>query len=227
MNIKTSNYSSIFKDKATLILRALLAHPHFKWHTRLLAKTSHTSTGLVSRCMGMLKQMGCIETGSRGRGGFITFQRPEVLLNNWTRHYDVAFNTVSCFYLPSPKDARKFFIALDQLHIRYALALHSGANLLTRYFVTDQHYLYIDYADVEKLVVRLSGNVPITRLARGGNLHLLTPYYKNSVFDRMRWFKGLPVVSNLQLYLDLFNFFPRGHEHALKLHDIVGDKLYE
>lgn len=227
MNIKSIKIKCLFKDKATLILRTLLATPNFKWSVRSLAKTSQTSLGLVSRVVNLLKGMDCINSGGRGRGGFNIIQHPETLLRHWTQHYDFALNSVSSFHLSSPKDAQKFFAALKELHIRHALTLHSGANLLTRYFVTDQQYLYIDSQDIENLVIQLSNKIPITRLARGGNLHLISPYYKNSAFDKMRFIKGLPVVSNLQLYLDLFHFSQRGHDHAIQLCNVVGDKLYE
>jgi hypothetical protein len=38
--------------------------------------------------------------------------------------------------------------------------------------------------------------------------------YKNSVFLGKRKIRGASVVSNLQLYLDLYRFKPRGREHA-------------
>lgn len=93
--------------------------------------------------------------------------------------------------------------------------------------MTDQHHLYIDTPHIEKLLVQLSASIPIQRLAKGGNLHLVTPYYKKSVFDRMQRIQKWPVVSNLQLYLDLFHFFPRGHDHAIHLRHVMGDKIYE
>jgi len=49
---------------------------------------------------------------------------------------------------------------------------------------------------------------------RGGNFHIIRPYYKNSVFFSRQKIKGFAVVSNLQLYLDLYHFHPRGREHA-------------
>lgn len=227
MNIKDAKAVSLFADKTTRILRALLASPQFKWHTRSLAAASHTSLGLVSRTIGTLDQLGLVESGGLGRGGYMILKDADALLNLWTDHYDFIQNKVSSFYIADPKDVQKFFQALNHHSIRYALTLHSGANLLTHYFATDQHHLYIDIANIEKLVIQLSSSISIQRLAKGGNLHLITPYYKNSIFDRMHHIQKKPVVSNLQLYLDLFHFFPRGHDHAVQLRNILGDKIYE
>lgn len=227
MNISSPHAASLFADKTTRILRILLAYPQRQWHTRSLAHAAHVSVGLVSRTIGTLKQMGIVDTGGRGRGGFILLRDADAVLDQWTRHYDFAHNTVSSFFIAAPKDIRNFFSALHQRAICYALTLHSGANLVTNYFVTNQHHVYIHSDDIEQLMIQLSGSIPIQRLARGGNLHVITPYYKNSVFDRMQRIHMHPVVSNVQLYVDLFHFFPRGHDHALHLRQMLGDTMYE
>ncbi len=227
VNIKSLKINSLFRDKTTLILRELLATPQYKWRVRSLAKASHTSLGLVSRTISTLARLGWVETAGRGRGGFILLKRADALLDEWTQHYRFAQNSVFSYFLPTPGDVRKICNILHHAHVHYALTLHSGADLLTHYFMTDHQHIYINSEDIEKWVIRLSGSISIQRLAKGGNLHLISPYYTKSVFDRMRFFRHTPVVSNLQLYLDLFHFMPRGHEHAMRLREILGDKLYE
>ena len=54
----------------------------------------------------------------------------------------------------------------------------------------------------------------LKELVRGGNIHIISPYYKTSAFFNTQRIKGYTVVSNLQLYLDLYHFQPRGREHA-------------
>jgi len=57
-------------------------------------------------------------------------------------------------------------------------------------------------------------------LVRGGNIHLIHPFYKSSVFFNTQKIKDYTVVSNLQLYLDLYNFQPRGREQAEHLENL-------
>jgi hypothetical protein len=64
----------------------------------------------------------------------------------------------------------------------------------------------------------------LKELRNGGNVHLIYPYYKRSVFHGARKIKGYNVVSNLQLYLDLFHFPARGREHADYLLKILKEK---
>jgi hypothetical protein len=52
---------------------------------------------------------------------------------------------------------------------------------------------------------------------KGANVVLLRPYYKESVFFGARRIKGIEVVSDVQLYLDLKNFPVRGEEQAENL----------
>ncbi len=60
----------------------------------------------------------------------------------------------------------------------------------------------------------LRQTLDLKELKRGGNFYLIRPYYKNSVFFNNQKVKGYNVVSDLQLYLDLYNFPQRGRDHA-------------
>ena len=52
---------------------------------------------------------------------------------------------------------------------------------------------------------------------QGANLVLMAPYYKHSVYDS-REMEGLRVVSDIQLYLDLYKYPVRGREQAEHLY---------
>lgn len=47
----------------------------------------------------------------------------------------------------------------------------------------------------------------------GGNLVLVKPY-DEGVFMDLQEFEGVRVVSNIQLYVDLYNYAARGREQA-------------
>ncbi len=54
---------------------------------------------------------------------------------------------------------------------------------------------------------------------QGANLVLMMPYYKHSVYYDSREVEGLRVVSDIQLYLDLYGYPIRGVEQAEHLYD--------
>jgi hypothetical protein len=59
----------------------------------------------------------------------------------------------------------------------------------------------------------------LKEVVKGANLIFLLPYYKNSVFYDMQKIRNLWVVSDLQLYLDLYNYPIRGLEQAEHLYE--------
>ena len=54
---------------------------------------------------------------------------------------------------------------------------------------------------------------------QGANVVFLIPYYKHSAFYDMQNVKELKVVSDIQLYLDLYNYPIRGIEQAEHLYE--------
>jgi hypothetical protein len=54
---------------------------------------------------------------------------------------------------------------------------------------------------------------------RGGNLRLRVPYYRFSAFYGKHLVGGLWVASDIQLYLDLYDYPVRGREQAEHLYD--------
>ena len=69
--------------------------------------------------------------------------------------------------------------------------------------------------------------VVLKELKNGGNVCFIKPYYKNSVFLHKQDIKGFSVVSDLQLYLDLYHFPQRGREHADYLLKVLKEKGVE
>ena len=61
---------------------------------------------------------------------------------------------------------------------------------------------------------------------QGANLVLMRPYYKHSVFYDSQEVEGLRVVSDIQLYLDLYGYPVRGREQAEHLYDKRLKKLF-
>ncbi len=67
----------------------------------------------------------------------------------------------------------------------------------------------------------------LKKMERNGNLVLMEPYYCYSVFFGKQKIKGLHVVSNVQLYLDLMKYPLRGEEQAEHLYNKKLKPLFE
>ena len=107
---------------------------------------------------------------------------------------------------------------------RYALTLHTAANLITTFVRTDEIFFYLKTPDWDKELLNLRQKLGLKELVRGGNIHIVKPFYKTGVFFNTQNIKGFSVVSNLQLYLDLYHFQPRGREHAEYFEKLLEEK---
>lgn len=217
-----------FADKATFILRKMLSKPDNKWVTRDFTGDNGVSLGMAQGVLETMEKKGYIERVKRGSNSYALLTNKEELVRDWLSEYKFELNETEVYYSPDKSILSKIRDYLkDKL---YALTLHSGANMITSFVVTDQVHLYLKPDNWEKEILGLRQQLDLKELVRGGNIHIVQPYYKNSVFCGARTIKGHKVVSDLQLYIDLYNFKPRGREHAEYLKKYIEDKgknLYE
>lgn len=223
-----TNGTNIFADKATFILRRMLSNPGNKWVTRDFIGENGVSLGMAQGTLEAMAKKGYIERVKRGPDSYALLTNKDDLVKDWLAEYRFEMNETEVYYSPDKNILSKIKDYLkDKL---YALTLHSGANLMTSFVVTDQVHLYFKPDNWEKEVLDLRQQLDLKELVRGGNIHIVQPYYKNSVFYGVRTIRGYKVVSDLQLYLDLYSFKPRGREHAEYLKKYLEDKgksLYE
>jgi hypothetical protein len=219
---------NIFADKATFVLRKMLEKHEKKWVVRDFVSEKGISQGLVQGVLETMEKKGYIERFKRGPQSFSKLTNENELIKDWTNSYSFEKNEENIYYSPDKTILSKL---KDQLEDKpYALTLHSGANLVTSYVVTDQIYFYFNSQNWKEDVIALRERLDLKELVRGGNIHIIRPHYKNSIFYNIQTIRGFRVVSNLQLYLDLYNFVPRGREHAEyleKVHKEKGNYFYE
>ncbi|MDP6156437.1 MAG: type IV toxin-antitoxin system AbiEi family antitoxin [Candidatus Thermoplasmatota archaeon] len=96
----------------------------------------------------------------------------------------------------------------------YAMTLGAGASVIAPYVKsTDTHMYILD----EKIVISV---LKLTPVEFGGNVYLIEPPDEGYLMN-MQSKDGLKIVSNIQLYLDLYNYPKRGHEQANHLREKV------
>jgi len=79
---------------------------------------------------------------------------------------------------------------------------------LVAYMFTEDIHIYLNHPSFYEIISEMQDRVFLKQLVAGGNVHFVYPYYKNSAFYNVRQIATYRVVSNLQLYLDLYNFSP-------------------
>jgi hypothetical protein len=95
--------------------------------------------------------------------------------------------------------------------IQYALSVQAGGNIVAPFSSFKEVHLY---AGDEKDIAFFEKELGLSSAERGANLILMQPYYKNSVYFGSRMINGVRVVSDIQLYLDLYGYPIRGLEQA-------------
>ena len=224
MNVQINR--SLFRDKSTLILREILHAPDREWKVRDLVRKCRISIGLASRTLSFLDKLGFVERVNQGRIGYTRLIKKKELLELWIKNYDFSLNKTQSFYSPDKKILGKVrnFLKEKGLDEFYALTLHTGANLITSYMLTEDIHIYLNHYNFYKIISEMQDRVLLKQLVAGGNVHFIYPYYRNSVFHNVRKIATYRVVSNLQLYLDLYDFAPRGREHGEYLRNVLERK---
>jgi ribosomal protein S8 len=170
----------------------------------------------------VMEKKGYIERVKKGPDSYSILTNKERLISDWVEEYSFNVNTIDTYYSANKNILKKFKRVLKEN--QYALTLHTGANLITSFVKTEDIFIYMNSKDWEKDILDIRQKLDLKELVRGGNIHLIYPFYKNSVFFNVQKIKGFTVVSNLQLYLDLYNFQPRGREQAKHLKSLLEEK---
>ena len=217
---------TIFSDKATIVIRAMLSQPERKWVARDFGKKFNVGRSRAAAILAILRKKGFVGGIRSGRLAHSTLLNKKSLLDEWLKSYSFELNKICLYYssygniLPRLRN----YFEKKGLANGYALTLHTGANFITSYVNTQAVYCYLKDEDFNKVSLDLRQALNLKELKKGGNFYLIKPYYKNSVFFNTQQIKGYNVVSDLQLYLDLYNFPQRGREHARYLLKILKEE---
>lgn len=216
--VKRRLIGNIFSDRSSLVLRALLREPERKWTLPDLVKEG-VSQGLASDVLSKAEAQGYVERAIKGPESYSRLIRKEDLLKDWLNAYSFERNDQD-YYLSTDKDFLKNCTQyLSQKKKTFALTLYSASRLISPYVKDDRHFIYLDLAREEFPVFlkQIETQLNLYKLVQGGNVCFVLPFYHSSVFKESKKIKGYPIVSNLQLYLDLMTFPPTGSEETQHL----------
>jgi hypothetical protein len=199
-----------FSDKASLILRVLLSEKRRRWGVREMAERVGLDPGFVSRMAREIESRGyAARVDSK-----IELLQPKQVLEDWVRTYSYRKNRSESFFCLA--DSPEFILdTVRRLQIsgelEHALGLHAGAALVAPHAVYGEVHIYVSG---EKEADFFITGLKLRKVSQGANVILLFPFYKRSVFWDVQKRDGLKVTSDLQLFLDLYNYPLRGREQA-------------
>lgn len=217
---------TIFSDKATIVIRAMLSRPEKKWVARDFEKEFGVGRARAAAVLSILRKKGFVGGIRSGRLAYSILLNKKALLEDWLKFYSFELNKTYLYYSPY-EDALsrlKNYFEAKKLANGYALTLHTGANFITNYVNTQAVYCYLKDEDFDEVSLDLRQALNLKELREGGNFYLIRPYYKNGAFFNNKKIKGYNIASCLQLYLDLYNFPQRGREHARYLLKILKEE---
>ena len=214
---------SPFSDKASLILRVMLDNADKFWGVLELAQVVGLSPGFVSKMVKELEKRHYVASFEKK----LKLKNPESILEDWIHDYNYKKNREFKYFClaKGPEDIMEKLRAADVPEdIGYVLSLQAGANLVSPHSIYNEVHLYVSSKDD---IDFFSKELNLKQVERGANLIFLLPYYRQSVFFGKQKVKDLWVASNVQLYLDLYNYPVRGLEQAEHLYDRRLKKLFE
>jgi len=209
---------NVFSPMASRVVRVLLVNPKQEWSILGLSKEAQTGYGHTYRVVKTLLRMGlCRKT----EGNRVAVASAGELLTRWATYYDFAFLNKMNAYYSLDEDLDEFvrkLSAVDERDLRYALTLQAGGALVAPYVRPANVHLYVEPETVGEWQKLLG--LQLTEL--GGNVFLVEPYDEGVFYEAQR-LKEICVVSNVQLYVDLYNYPARGREAAEHLRrEVIG-----
>ena len=185
-----------------------------EWNEREIAGAAQVSTGMAHYVCKALIESGYLARNESNRMVLID---PLRLLKRWAAYhqYDIANKFID--YYTFEREFEKNLENVAGIDLDYATTVLTGAWLVAPYVRPVDIHVYVPgKATVGKLAEKLG----LTPIPRGGNIKLVIPY-DEEVFYGSREVRGVKVVSNIQLYVDLYNYPARGEEAASRLLDEI------
>jgi hypothetical protein len=198
--------SSPFAPKSARVARALLRDPKRWWRQKDLAESTGLDDGRISRIVRRLDAEQLLERDD----ALFRAADPDLLLDAWADDYrfdkhDIVVGHASGSGIELARDLSR---RLDEIQVGHAFTGLPAAWLFDRFAGFRLNTIYVD-GDPRDAADRLG----LRRNERGANVQLVGPNDQGVLSDR-REIDGLPIVSPVQVYLDLRHLPERAAEAA-------------
>jgi hypothetical protein len=207
---KPREIRSFFSPKSSRIIRCLLSDPKRPWTLKRLSLETGVSIGLIHRLATALEN----NLFAERKAGGLMLEDPARLLEAWREEYSRRSRRWARYVVRTgsvEESLAKLKAAAIHNGVRYALSGASGASLISAYLSPSSVHLYVDVLKDEFLT-----DLNAYSVTSEGNF-LVRVVEQENEFIGSRQVKGTYVVSDLQLYLDLWSMGGRGQEAAEEL----------
>lgn len=162
-----------------------------------------------------LRQLQRVGLASRESPAEARFLDPVQLLRDWAAWYAMKSVKYYRFSIDGVADPNAILNLLAKSRGRlpgpWALTCMAGASLVAPFATFSEVHIHLPRADQLR---RSWQDVLQLKPDKLGPIHLIEPYYANSGAYGAQVVRKLPVVSDLQLYLDCYRYPVRGREQA-------------
>ena len=203
---------SLFAPRATRVLRVLLQGPMRSWKVTELAESAWVSLGWVSA---VRQQLLAREWAAEDPGGF-RVTKPGALLDAWAKGDDWEKRTRTHEYSVLLSDPLELAEKLKEI-------LTDDPPVFTQWFAGWLRHTHTTTRVVTAYVKKIPDDALIKEKllgrrvsAGGGGLRLVLPK-DEGVLHPVQTVRGLELVSDVQIYLDLLRGGLRGEEQAQEL----------
>ncbi len=215
---------SPFADRSSLVVRHLLSGVPVQAGVRGLAAELGISPALVSRVLNRLRQDGYLESEPVE---VVALGSLEPLLDEWSEYYRrrAKRQRERRLYLHARDTSAVLELLPQKLPAksapRWALSFQAGASLIAPFAFFSEVHLVVGGADWDQAAERVEHRLGAEPAEKEANLVLVEPHYRESWDYGLRQVSGLPVVSDIQLFLDLSVYPRRGAEQAARMREHI------
>ena len=205
---------NIFARKSTRVLRVLLINYRKDWNERQLAREANVSHVLVHYVFKKLIEMKLATRNQRNR---IVLTDPLNLLRKWASYHRYDLVNKFLVYSTLEKEIDVLIGKIADLDLEYSFSGLIAAWLVAPSLQPRDLHLYVSSEDI---AAEIAGKIELKPMSRGSNVKFVLPY-DEGVFYGTRVVRGVKVVSNVQLYVDLYNAPSRGGKPASQILGLI------
>ncbi len=218
---------NIFEPKATRVLRALLIDPQQNWTIRGLAEEVEISPGYAHAVISTLIDLGFV---ARTEHFKVKIVNPTVMLKRWAAYHQ--YDRINTFleYYTFEREVDRFLQQLSSIDSQnYSLTALAGAYLIAPHVRPIDIHIYIKKKEE---ATTLTESLNLQPIPKGGNVKFVIPYDEGVFYGQQTASIRTPnkeegkvnVVSDVQLFVDLYNYPARGLEAAEHLYERIVEK---
>ncbi len=205
---------NLFAPISSRITRVLLAQPTKNWLLSKLSQEADVSLGQTHKTIDRMIEEEIVERNQENK---LVLKNPTILLEAWKNAYSLYKLKKFAFFSfeQNPTELLESIMEKAEV-IPFALSFFSGADLVAPFIrgVTKLQFYAKQPSDVE----RWKETLELQEVKNGANIEIYIPYDEGVFYQTQKIStssqKKVPVVSNIQLYMDLFNNPARGVEQA-------------